>query len=423
MSTKRTTTTPRPDRVPDGLTSAVLGDFEAQEMATRESAARYNAHIVSERLKNESNPIIADITAGAGSDTLAFSQRLPNATVHAFEILAQRAQRLSAIAPSNVAVHCQSGLELWSVLDKCDFIYADPARRSGAKRTLNPEEFSPPLGRVLELGAEHSEASLMVKLAPGIAREHAQVWVAHKRELVQALHCSWEAPDTRRAVVLNDAGEVVYMLEGGNADASQEADALRNAGASQESDASRSADAARQDNVRARSARSENGAARSADAARQDNVRACVASSECEYIAEPNASIIRSGLVAEFAGQIGASFLDPHIAYLSVPASALVTAQPVLERSYSTLYQVRGVLPITPKKIRAFLRENAYTNATVKKRGVSIDPHAFRKELKISKLAPKTAHAPYKEAIIILLRCGEGAGSKRYAFICDAVAL
>lgn len=377
-------------------------DFEAQEMMTRQSAAYYNAHIVSERVKNESTPIIADITAGGGGDTLAIAKSIPNAKVHAFEVSPARAkalQDLVAASRAEVTVHQQDGLTLWEELPECHFIYADPARRHNGKRTLNPEEYAPPLSSVLALigarrdmrdlsgesgfesahgesGAALRPTDLMVKLAPGVPREFAHVWVAHKREVVEALYCSWEAPGVRKAVVIDDDGSVRYELAGTEAPATVPSLCEPKAGM---------------------------------------------------LIIEPNGSIIRSGLVANFADQLGLRFIDPHIAYLALDVGLLDAQKRLVERSCSSVYQVQAVMAITPKRIRAYLLEEGFTNVTVKKRGVDIDPHAFRESLKVSKLRSSAAKrggadpksiAP-KEATIILLRTGSKSSSKRYALVCS----
>jgi len=94
------------------------------------------------------------------------------------------------------------------------------------------------------------------------------------------------------------------------------------------------------------------------------------------WLFEPDAAVIRSGLVGDAAVALGLRAIDPTIAYLtgSVPVdSTLVTG-----------YRVLDVMPFHGKKIKAHLRRRNIGSVTVKKRGSPIEPDRFRRQLDLT---------------------------------------
>jgi hypothetical protein len=92
------------------------------------------------------------------------------------------------------------------------------------------------------------------------------------------------------------------------------------------------------------------------------------------WLHEPDPAVIRSGLVALVAADLGATLIDPTIAYLTSEAEAA----PPWARSY----RVDDVLPFNLKKLRALLRSRGVGRVTVKKRGSPIEPEALARQLR-----------------------------------------
>jgi len=93
------------------------------------------------------------------------------------------------------------------------------------------------------------------------------------------------------------------------------------------------------------------------------------------YVFEPDASLIRSGLMGEFAMENGLKLLDSKIAYL--------TSDSLVRSPWLKSFQIEKQLPLDPKVISKELAERDVGILEIKKRGVDITPEEFRKKLKL----------------------------------------
>ena len=110
--------------------------------------------------------------------------------------------------------------------------------------------------------------------------------------------------------------------------------------------------------------------------------------------------MIRARLIGDLARRLGAGMLDPHIAYLTSDAAA--------HSPFAASFRVREVLPMNQKAIGSALKKAGIGRLEIKKRGVDVDPAAFRKKLPLRGSA---------EATLILVRVGD----KRHAILADRV--
>jgi len=92
--------------------------------------------------------------------------------------------------------------------------------------------------------------------------------------------------------------------------------------------------------------------------------------------------------------------LDEHIAYL--------TSDAALTSPFVQSFRVRETLPANPKAISAALKAHGIGRLEIKKRGVDVDPAAFRKKLTLR---------GDQEATLILARIGD----RRTAILADRV--
>jgi hypothetical protein len=92
------------------------------------------------------------------------------------------------------------------------------------------------------------------------------------------------------------------------------------------------------------------------------------------WLHEPDPAVIRSGLVSLVATELGATLVDPTIAYLT---SAAPGGSPWVRS-----YRVDELLPFNLKKLRALLRARGVGRVTVKKRGSAIEPETLSRQLR-----------------------------------------
>ncbi len=93
------------------------------------------------------------------------------------------------------------------------------------------------------------------------------------------------------------------------------------------------------------------------------------------YLFEPDAAILRAGLVQNLAAQLGAHQLDPDIAYL--------TAEEQVDTPFARVWEIEAWFPFQLKRLRAYLRERNVGQVIVKKRGSPLQPEVLIRDLRI----------------------------------------
>mgnify|MGYP001809880901 CR=1 FL=1 len=157
------------------------------EMATHEALAGFHASLVPPGL-----PAV-DLTAGIGADAIALGNRGP---VLAWEREPETARYLAhnlEVAGVRADVRTGDSVAWLANPDRPDdlVLFADPARREGVRRTLNPDDFQPD-PRVLAAAMRRAAGGLM-KLSPMLADEYLAnlggrvVWISHRGQCPEAL--------------------------------------------------------------------------------------------------------------------------------------------------------------------------------------------------------------------------------------------
>ncbi len=93
------------------------------------------------------------------------------------------------------------------------------------------------------------------------------------------------------------------------------------------------------------------------------------------YLYEPDAAILRAGLVKTLADQLSAAQLDPEIAYL--------TAEKKTPTPFARVWAVEDWFPFNLKQLRSYLRQRGIGQVTVKKRGSPITPEQLIHDLRL----------------------------------------
>jgi hypothetical protein len=100
------------------------------------------------------------------------------------------------------------------------------------------------------------------------------------------------------------------------------------------------------------------------------------------YLYEPDGAVIRSGLVQQVGAALGLWRLDELIAYLS--------GDEPLASPWVQGFEVEETLPFGLKPLRRRLGQLGVGVLEIKKRGLALDPDAFRRRLKLSGSESKT---------------------------------
>ena len=288
---------------------------EALQQASSLLVARYRAHYFAAYQR------VADLGCGIGADTIALAAVVP--AVLAVELDPVRA----ALARENVAaaglaervtVLCAD----WTsqTLD-VEAAFIDPARRVQGRRVFRLDQMQPSLAAIGRL--RDALPHVLVKVAPGV--DYAEIpheaeleFISEHGTLKEALLLfgDFRSGTHRRATLLPGP----YQLDSNVA----EPDVLEH--------------------------------------------------EPQEYIYEPDAAIIRAGLVRQLAGQIGAMQLDAQIAYLS--------SNRLVRSPFARAWQTIRHGPFGLKELNVWLRDLNAGEVIIKKRGSPIEPDAFQRKLK-----------------------------------------
>ncbi|ANS80450.1 hypothetical protein SGUI_3054 [Serinicoccus hydrothermalis] len=107
------------------------------------------------------------------------------------------------------------------------------------------------------------------------------------------------------------------------------------------------------------------------------------------WLAEPDRTVLAAGLTGSVAALVRGREVSAGAGYVTAPAP--------VDLPFARWYAVREVLPLQARTVRAWLRERPHGAVTIKKRGVQVDPDAFRTELRL----PRKARGGV-EAVLVL---------------------
>ena len=119
-----------------------------------------------------------------------------------------------------------------------------------------------------------------------------------------------------------------------------------------------------------------------------------------DYLYEPDGAVIRARLIGDLARRLDARMVNSSIAYL--------TSDAPVETPFATCFRVVENFPLDQRSLKRELAARKIGTLEIKKRGVDIDPAAFR-----TALAPKGEGS----ATLVLTRVGE----KRRALLVERV--
>lgn len=314
---------------------AKFGEFAERMLFTRaglEQATRLNvATLHAVRLRRAGIMRVADLGCGIGGDSLAFAGAgLAVEAVDADQVT-------SAIAAYNLAPFPDASVRHGTAeasVPPDGAIWLDPARRTaGHNETTrtSPADWSPSLDWCFEVARRHPTG---IKLGPGLDRDlipddvEAQ-WVSADGSVVELVLWSGELarPGLRRSALVTQGGETHEITAAADADD----EPVRELGA---------------------------------------------------FLHEPDGAVIRARLIGEVARSLQAGMVDEQIAYL--------TGDAALTSPFVQSFRVRETMPAHVKTINQALRRADIGRLEIKKRGMDIDPAAFRRKLTLKGSAAAT---------------------------------
>jgi hypothetical protein len=328
---------------------AKFGEFADQMLFTEaglEQASRLRvAALHAGRFRSAGIKQVADLGCGIGAESMAMASLGIN--VHAFEL----DEVTAAVATYNLAPFENVKVEIADVeqLDLSGFeaLFFDPARRelhgpkkATTQRHFDPANYSPNYNFCIENAKTKPSG---IKLGPG----------HDKKQIPEGTEAQWVSVD----------GDLVEMsLWFGKV---------------------------ARDNV-ARSALLIKGDFKDEINSPNSTSASAPLAKLGRYVYEPDNSLIRSGLIAEFSEPVGLTLIAPDIAYLSSDTR--------IHSPWMKGYEVIDDLVFDRKKLKAYVRENNIGILEIKKRGSDISPEELRKQL-----APKGEGA----ATLIVTRVGD----------------
>ncbi len=336
---------------------AKFGEFARQMIFTRtglEQATRLTvAARHAQRFVEAGIGHVADLGCGLGADAMALASMDIRVTAVEMDETTAACATMNLIPFRNATVVHADATSV--SLDGIDGVWLDPARRttssSGTKRLWDAEDFSPPLSFVEAVAA--SGRAVGVKMGPGMPHDSVPAdceaqWVSVAGDVTEV--ALWfnavRRPGIRRAALVLGPQGAAELTSGDGFDGGPVAPVGPVEG----------------------------------------------------YLYEPDGAVIRAGLVADVALQLGGHLVDEHIAYICAPE--------LRDTPFARAYRVLDVMPYNVKALKAWVRDEGIGVLDIKKRGTAVTPEELRKQLLPGGKSGAKA-AGKKTATLVLTRIGE----------------
>ncbi|MDF9748585.1 class I SAM-dependent methyltransferase [Arthrobacter sp. ES3-54] len=337
---------------------AKFGEFARQmiftkaglEQATRLTVAARHA----QRFAEAGIGHVADLGCGLGADAMALASLDLVVTAVEMDEATAACATMNLIPFRNATVVHADATAV--SLEGVDGVWLDPARRttstSGTKRIWDPEDFSPPLSFVETLAG--SGRAVGVKMGPGMPHDSVPAdceaqWVSVGGDVTEV--ALWfnavRRPGVRRAALVLGPQGAAELTSGENFDGGPVAPVGPVEG----------------------------------------------------YLYEPDGAVIRAGLVADVALQLGGHLVDEHIAYICAPD--------LQDTPFAKAYKVLEVMPFNVKALKSWVKDEGIGVLDIKKRGTAVTPEELRKQLLPGGKPAGSKAKSKKTATLVLTRIGE----------------
>ncbi|MCX6152087.1 MAG: hypothetical protein NTX22_16295 [Ignavibacteriales bacterium] len=313
-------------KLPGLCTKTLIYESVALEQASSEATAVYKSSLVSGKR-------IIDLTGGLGVDSIFFSKNFYEVFYcEDSEILCEIFKKnLIALNIKNVKADCRDGIAAISGFpnEYFDWIYIDPSRRDGQKRSVGLEHCRPNILIHLKELFYKSE-NLLVKTSPAID------FIKMKRQL----------PHLKEFIVVSLNGECKEILLNLNRN-SQSAEVKIKA-------------VLLTDENQKEFVRYEN-----------DNYARQIAAKVLTYFYEPDAAIIKARLTEKLAEQFSLFFINDSIDYLTSATNVV--------NFPGRIFEVVSVFIYNKKKLSTYLKVRSINKANIARRDFPDSPETIRK--------------------------------------------
>lgn len=309
----------------------ILFESTAYEQSSSEATAVYKSSL----MKGDS---LIDLTGGLGIDTLVLSKNFKRIIYSEINPNLVELFRYNSFLDDKKNIETNSGdsiefLKNWRG-KKFDWIYLDPSRRDGSRRSVDLEFCTPNIYDNLELFKKKAE-NICIKISPAFDFKEAN------RKL----------PELTNYIVIsvnNECKEVLLLLKNGVDRQEKSAVLLDEFGnISHEFSISIS-----------------------------EIFEKKIAENFCRYFYEPDSAIIKAGLTDFISNQFGLSFINNRISYL--------TSDSIIKNFPGRTFEVLEALDYNPGKLQKYFREKGIKKANISKREFPKSVEEIKKELKLS---------------------------------------
>ncbi len=263
---------------------------------------------------------VLDVCCSIGSDTLSLARTSPSVTGLDIDPVRIAIAQHNAAALGRVA-NFQVCDVMQNIPQNADMLFFDPARRDERGNRLHDvEQYQPPVSLIQQWHAP----LILVKLSPGV--ELAQV-AAYSGQ-IEFLSVAGDLKEALLWVGAGFAGTKATLFKDNRVYHFQ----------------------------------------------RTDPVQVAITPPRA-WLVEPDAAILRAGLVQDVAAILDGTLLDETIAYFTTDAKPI--------SPWVRAWQILDWMPYNLKKLRAYLQQQQVGHVTVKKRGSPITPEALIAQLKL----------------------------------------
>lgn len=321
--------------------SKMLFTQKGFEQASSEKLADFHAQ------KTAPATTIADLCCGIGADLMKTA--VGKKKIFAFDIDEEtlNCAKYNCRNLDNIIFSNSSALNFNK---QVDLIFADPDRRPSSKRTIDPEEMSPPFSKLLSFLYEKKLCkTLMLKLAPALDFETLEREVLNRLADKGYYYC-WDfvsESGVLKEILLTVSKDIpAYKRE---ATILPDGYSLKGTG------------------------------------------KEIIAVGGWQrFLFEPDNAVIRGGLVNKLGIITGFKLLDKHIPLLS--------GNEIVMQKYGSLFEVVKLLPWRKKIIQRYIRDNMIGELIIKTRGLNKTSEDLLKEFKLK---------GHKKLILLVVRIGK----------------
>ncbi|MFM9945281.1 MAG: THUMP-like domain-containing protein [Bacteroidia bacterium] len=315
-------------KLPEHYTAMAALNPKSYEQSTSEAVAKYKAGIM-----NIKNKHIINVTGGIGIDDWAMAQLAKkidscdmDEDIHIMSIY-----NISLFKTKNIERHLVDGIEFIKHSQKTDIIYADPDRRPNAARIFRLEDSEPDILKNMEILLDKADEvwlkispmadiSYLQKVIPSINNLYVIAWLGEVKEIL--LCCSKNKASKKNVFAVNIGSKETSVYQ------------------------------------------------------KTENTKPASYCSDGLYLYEPNKSIIKAGLSADYANYCGLNMLSIN--------SYFFISDHLKQDFFGRSFKIIEKLAYKPKEIKRYLEDTKIYKANITTRNFRETAETLKKRFKLN---------------------------------------